>query len=166
MSFDALIMALRQGWAERTGREQALLAGLGVFLIALTLWYGVMSPAMSWRDQAERTHNAAVEDYERLLVDLNRYRALASQSDQPRSSTPLRTLVGTSANENELAITRVQPLDDGGLSVWMDSVQADRVMAWLVMLARDEGVFAQRVSFDREGDGVVRAQLLLRRPGG
>ena len=166
MNFDPLITPIRNAWLERTGREQALLAGLGVFLLALIVWYGVMSPALNWRAEAERTHAAAVSDYERLLTDLDRYRTLAANADQPRSSTPLRTLVGSSANENQLAITRVQPLDDGGLSVWMDSVPADRLTAWLLALAREEGVIADRVSLDREGDGIVRAQLLLRRPGG
>lgn len=166
MNFDTLLTPLRTSWSERTGREQALLAGLGVFVLVLVLWYGVMSPAFAWRDQAERTHNAAVEDYERLLSDLARYRVLAASANTSRSSVPLRSLVGRSANERELAITRVQPLEDGGLSVWMDSTPADKMMAWLLDLSREEGVIADRVSLDREGEGIVRAQLLLRRPGG
>ena len=165
MNFDSLIIPLRNAWLERTGREKALLASLGLFLAVLFVWYAILNPALSWRDEAERTHNAAVSDYESLLVDLARYREQAALASQTRSSAPLRSLVGRSANQHELAISRVQPLEDGGLSVWVDSVSADLLMDWLLTLSREEGVVPVRVSMDREGDGIVRAQLLLRRAG-
>ena len=166
MNFDTLITPLRTAWMERTGREQALLAFLGLFVLVLLIWYAIMTPALNWRAEAERTHNAAMADYERLLVDLDRYRQQAARASQSRSNSPLRSLVGRSANQQELAISRVQPLEDGGLSVWVDSVSAELLMDWLLMLSREEGVVPIRVSMDREGDGVVRGQLLLRRAGG
>ena len=96
-----------------------------------------------------------------------RYRTLAATADQAqRAGAPLRTVIGRTASARGVAISRVQPLDDGRLGVWLDTVEADALMAWLSDLAREEGVRVDRVSLDREGDGVVRAQLLLAGAGG
>jgi len=38
-------------------------------------------------------------------------------------------------------------------------------MAWLADLSREDGVVVERVSLDREGDNIVRAQIVVRRAG-
>ncbi|MGJ3232703.1 MAG: type II secretion system protein GspM [Oceanicaulis sp.] len=166
MTLSEILAPARAAWADRTAREQLLLAGLCGFLCVLLLWFAVLGPALSWRAEAQRVHDAAVEDYETLLDGVARYRALAQESRSTGGGAPLRTLVGASATARNLPISRVQPLDDGGLGVWLDAAPADRLMAWLADLSREEGVIVDRASFDREGDNVVRAQLTLRRAGG
>lgn len=165
MTLREILAPARAAWAERSAREQGLIAGLALILAGLIVWYGVVSPALSWRAEAARAHQAAVEDYETLLAGIARYRTLARDAQTQAGGAPLRTLVGSSATARELPITRVQPLDDGGLAVWLDAAPADRLMAWLADLAREEGVAVERASLDREGDGVVRAQIVLRRAG-
>jgi len=166
MTVNDILAPARAAWAEREAREQLLLAGLAALIAGLALWYGVLNPALSWRAEARRGHDAAVADYETLLSGVARYRALASDARTAGGGTPLRTLVGASATARDLPISRVQPLDEGGLGVWFDAAPADSLMAWLSDLSREEGVVVERASFDREGDSVVRAQITVRRPGG
>ncbi|XBQ16679.1 MAG: type II secretion system protein M [Oceanicaulis sp.] len=161
-----LIKPARAAWAERTAREQILLAGLAALLAGTVIWFAILGPALSWRASSERVYARAAADYETLVSGLDRYRSAASEAQRAGSSAPLRTIVGASANARGLPISRVQPLEDGGLGVWLDAAQADALLSWLVTLSREEGVMVERVSLDREGDGIVRAQLLLRRPGG
>jgi len=165
MTLSEILAPARAAWAEREAREQVLLAGLGALLAVLVLWYGVLSPALSWRGEAQRVHDAAVADYETLLNGVARYRALSADMQTAGGGAPLRTLVGSSATARELPISRVQPLDDGGLGVWFDTAPADRLMAWLADLSREDGVVVERVSLDREGDNIVRAQIIVRRAG-
>lgn len=167
MTLNETLAPVRAAWAERSAREQILLAGLAAFLAGVILWFAVIGPALSWRAEAGRVHAAAVEDYETLLSGVARYRALTREAAESsaQGSAPLRTLVGASASARQLPISRVQPLDDGALGVWLEAAPADRLMAWLADLAREEGVRVERASFDREGDNIVRAQLTLRRAG-
>ncbi|MEQ8405025.1 MAG: type II secretion system protein M [Oceanicaulis sp.] len=166
MTVNEILAPARAAWAERSAREQLLLAGLAGFLAILLIWFAVLSPALSWRAEARRVHDAAVEDYETLLQGVARYRELAEAAQTGSGGAPLRTLVGSTATARELPISRVQPLDDGGLGVWLEAAPADRLMVWLADLAREEGVIVDRASFDREGDNVVRAQITVRRAGG
>ena len=162
MSWTERLAPVRAAWAERTAREQILLAGAGALIAAILAWYAVLAPALAWRAEAERDFVRAAEAFEAMVEGTARYRALAAGEARARSSgAPLRTVIGRTASARGVAISRVQPLDDGRLGVWLDTVEADALMAWLSELAREEGVRVDRVSLDREGDGVVRAQLLL-----
>jgi type II secretory pathway component PulM len=162
MSASERFAPIRAAWAERTAREQILLAGAGALIVLILAWYAVLAPAMSWRAAAERDFVRAAESFEVMVEGTARYRALSAGAAQAQwSGAPLRTVIGRTANARGVAISRVQPLDDGRLGVWLDTVQSDALMAWLAELSADEGVRVDRVSLDREGDGVVRAQLLL-----
>lgn len=165
MTLTERLAPARAAWAGLSGREQASLILLALALGAAAFWFGAVQPALSWRDAARRDYVQAVESYERLLVGLAQHRALAVDVEAPRDTAPLRTLVGRTAGDRGLAVSRVQPLEDGRLGVWLDTVDPDALLAWLVVLAREEGVVADRVSLDREGENQVRAQLLLSRGG-
>lgn len=157
---------LKVAWTERTSREQILVASAGALLAGVLAWYAILSPALGARDQARSAHARAVESFETMVAGVARYRAEIAASDQPQSTTALRTVVGTSAAERELALSRVQPLEDGRLGVWLENASDDALMAWLLALARDEGIRVDQISIDREGDRLVRAQMVLTRGGG
>lgn len=161
-----VLKPVQLAWAGLSLREQALLAGLAAILIGVLGWYGVVQPAQSWRAEAERDFAAALQSYETTLVQLEQYQALAARAERPEAREPLRTLADRVAREHSLAISRIQPLDDGGLGVWLDASDADAVMAWLAALSREHGVMAVRASLDRESASTVRVQVVLRHAGG
>lgn len=166
MSQMTLFAPITKAFQARTTREQLLLAGLGVLVLLTVLWFGLMAPVMSWRAAAEQRYVNAVEGYETLLVQAEQYRVLSELAVTTDDSEPLRTLADRMARERGLSITRVQPLDDGRLGVWMEQADADALMGWLSVLSREHGVSAERVSVDRDGEARVRAQLTLVRAGG
>lgn len=167
MNLETILAPLRQLWARQTAREQALLALCGGLIVLVLVWFLVLSPALSYRNAMRASFEAQLEDHLALVGGIERYRALAAASEaEAGSAAPLRTLVGASAREAGVAITRVQPLEDGQLSVWVDRVQEAELMAFLIGLSEAEGVRVTRMSLDREGDGLVRAQMVLARPGG
>lgn len=166
MSQTTFFTPLFKAFQARTAREQALLAGLAVLVVLTVLWFGVLAPAMSWRADAAQRYANAAEGYETILVQVSEYRALSAQAVSSGDREPLRTLADRTARERGLSISRVQPLDDGRLGVWMEQADADAMMGWLSVLAREHGVSAERVSLDRDGENRVRAQLTLLRAGG
>jgi len=164
MTFSTLLSPLRAAWNERTAREQALLAGLALLVVALATWFFALAPAMGARADARAEFERAVRDHRTFAGELARYRVLAeSLEDRAETGRPLRTLAGEYARRSELAITRVLPDETGRLNVWVENVSDAALFGWLADLAEDEGITAERVTVDREGDGIVRAQVLLAR---
>lgn len=166
MSKSAIFTPIRIAFLARTPREQALLAGLAVLLVLTVLWFGVLAPALNWRSEAVRRYANAAEGYETILVQAAQYRALSEGAVNVADQEPLRTLADRTARERGLSISRVQPLEDGRLGVWLEQADADAMMGWLNTLSLEHGVSAVRVSVDRESDARVRAQLTLSRAGG
>ena len=166
MSQTTVFTPIRKAFQARTAREQALLAGLAVLVVLTVLWFGLLAPVMSWRAAAEQRYVNAAEGYETVLAQAAEYRALSAQAVTIGDREPLRTLADRMARERGLSISRVQPLDDGRLGVWIEQADADALMGWLSVLAREHGVSAERVSLDRDGETRVRAQLTLVRAGG
>lgn len=156
---------LKAAWAERTPREQMLVAGVGALLVGVVAWYAILSPALSWRAEARASHAIAVGHYETMVSGVARYREQLAAADQTQGDTALRTIVGTTASARQLAISRVQPLEDGRLGVWMDGVSDQALMTWLLALLREEGIRVDQISIDREGDQRVRTQMVLVRGG-
>ncbi len=169
MTREELLAQPRRLWIERTPREQGLIAAAAVLLAGLIVWQGVLAPAAAYRDAERARYEAAVEAHRELVSGIVLHRRLAARAEDgggTAPSRPLRTVVGRSAEDSGLAITRVRPDETGRLTVWMDNVRGDRLVEWLAELAREENIAVSRLTLDAEGDGRVRAQILLARGAG
>ncbi|GGE42809.1 hypothetical protein GCM10011367_16910 [Marinicauda pacifica] len=166
MKMDMPITALRGLWTRQTPREQVLLAVCAGLILAALVWFALVSPALSYRNAMRAGFEAQVEDHMAVIAGIERYRGLqTANATQQGQDQPLRTLVANRAREAGITITRVQPLENGQLSVWAEQAPEAQLMALLVALADRDNVHASRVSLDREASGLVRAQLVLGRGG-
>jgi general secretion pathway protein M len=165
---NALLASLRSQWAERSPREQWLLAVLALIIAGLGSWYLVAAPLIDFRHSARTAYVDSVERYRSLSVGVARYQALLANADAAAGddSRPLRTIVAERAAAMELPLSRMVPDEDGRLNVWTESTSAERLMAWLTDLDRQSGIVAIRANIEREGDGLARAQIVLERGPG
>ncbi|PWE17109.1 hypothetical protein DDZ18_10445 [Marinicauda salina] len=166
MTLESLLALLRQTWAQRTAREQILIAAAAALFALTAVWSFMLAPALAHRDAMRASYEAQLEDHLQLVAGIERYRALRGAGDaEPQSAASLRTLVGSKARETGVPITRIQPLENGQVSVWTDPVAEGDLMGLLLDLARSDNVRVTRLSLDREGDGRVRSQVVLARAG-
>lgn len=166
MNFTSILSPIRQLWMRQSSREQALLVSCGGLIVIVLIWFAVLSPALSWRNAMRASFEAQVEDHLELVAGIERYRALAAAGESSAKATaPLRTIAANRAREAEVAITRVQPLEDGQLGVWADRTGEAQLMALLLALAEEDGVRVTRMSLEREEAGLVRVQMVLSRSG-
>lgn len=165
MKMDMPITFVRGLWARQTPREQVLLAACAGLIVAALVWFALVSPALSYRNAMRAGFEAQVEDHMAVIAGIERYRGLQTANATQGQDQPLRTLVANRAREAGITITRVQPLDNGQLSVWAEQAPEAQLMTLLVALADRDNVYASRVSLDREASGLVRAQLVLGRGG-
>lgn len=161
----ALMQTLATAWAERSAREQLLLAVLGGILLILGGWYLVAKPVFEFRNEARSAYVESVERYRELSVGIARYQALSADlmSGETSDNRPLRTLVAEQAAMMELPLSRMVPDENGRLNVWTENANAQTLMDWLAELERQHGIVAVRANIDREGEGLARAQIVLER---
>lgn len=85
-----------------------------------------------------------------------------------RNKSPLSTqksllpLVTASAKQMQVKLNRLQPEQDGSVSVTLQSQSFDRALAWIVDLESNQGLLIDRISVDRTVNvGLVNIQLRI-----
>lgn len=156
-------------WQERTPREQWLIGLAGAILIAVLAYQAVYAPLLRYRESAERSYQAAFELFEEVSAGAEEaafLRQLGEQAGAAEGQT-VRTIAGAGARQLGVAITRLQPADRDGLTLWIDSVESRMLYAWLTEMHRDSGIIIEKAFIRRNEDApTLRVQVTLRQGGG
>ena len=146
-------------WETRSVRERRLLGGLAALILALGLWYGLVSPIRAAERRAVEEHARAVERLATVTAATRQIAALQTA----RGSTngrPLAAVVVQSALAAGVPISR-QGAEGGGLAVGVDRADAGGFFRWLAVLGRDHGVSVGALEMSRNPDGTLRARVVL-----
>lgn len=152
-------------WMERVEREKWLLGGAGGLLALLMLWQFFYQPIVDYHHDAERSYAGAQGRLEDMQIAAAQVAALQGQSTgsgERDASQSTRSLAMASARAKGLAVTRLQPGEDGSLTLWIDDADAKLVYDWIVTMQEDYGVSVQKASLStNDGTATIRAQLQL-----
>jgi len=147
-------------WLERSRREQTALLALGLVVLALAVFQFAVKPLVDYRTAAKADYESAVELLSQVEADARDILALKAGAAL-RSDVPARTVVSVVASEQALTITRVQPLENGDLDVWLDDVASVALFKWATTLYERHGIAVVRASVQKNDGGTVRAQITL-----
>ena len=163
-----MIDHVRNWFAARSSREQAILLAGGALLAILLLWALVWHPIAQGRAELSQR----VSDQEQLLswmrdasegARLGRAKTMMATDG---ASVSLLTLVDESLRAHDLgdAVRRVEPEGDSIVRLWLDGARFDDLMTWLTTLDRGYGTTVQELSAQvTDTRGVVNVTLTLRR---
>jgi type II secretory pathway component PulM len=158
-----MIALVRDRMAALSASERVLIAialALGVVLVGTTLALGPLRIA----------HAEARLDYEdaaRLLDEVRTGVALAATRRGDASSAgDARGVVTGTAMSRGLAISRMSPVDRGGLSVRLERADPTVLYAWLATLESEHAITVRRATVRRAGEGAgegsrVEAEIVL-----
>lgn len=138
---------LQDLWASRTHREQIMLAGLGLLIVMVVVWYGVIQPVRYWQDSAAFERQAAEARLLRVTRQIEHARAYAKNGSNARS---------TLEQAARLAGVQVQISTQGtGLSFELDRIPSESGRAFLVHLERAK-LSPKALRIDAYEDGTLR----------
>lgn len=158
---------MKRFWLERTERERIMLMIMGAALGLFALYQLVYAPLAAYNERAERNYAAARVLYDEIEAGAReaamlRASAAASGRDAPRQTGSVRAAVSATAQEAGLQITRMQPIEERALNLWIDEAEVTALYRWIITLREDYGITVDKASIrTNEGTGTVRAQLLL-----
>ncbi len=147
-------------WAERTSREQAAIGASAVAVLLFVLFELGFKPLVNYRRDAQADYDGALALITQIESDAHQIQALQA-SRTPRSAVPARTAVSMVAGEQGLSLTRLQPLENGDLDIWLEDVASPALFKWLGALSEHHGIAVMRAAIQRNENGTVRAQITL-----
>jgi len=150
---------MKQWWDDRQPRERTLILCLGAVLAVFALYQFGLKPLLSYRTAAIATYEDAAALLSEVEAASREIQALRSTSVLKSDAIP-RTVIGATASELGLPITRLQPHENGGLDVWLDDVPSTALFKWVAVLYERHGIAVVRASIQKNDDGAtVRAQI-------
>lgn len=155
---------LKAFWSERAPREKAVLALLGVIVLAAVLYLLLIEPAARGIRQLERGLPQARLQSAQLDALLADVKALKSRPQVATvSPTEARGALDKSLAAAGMKAARVVPLSDGDLQLTFANVPYAAWSVWLAGIERELGARAISVNANSNGTpGHVDVELALR----
>ncbi|OAN57250.1 type II secretion system protein GspM [Sphingomonas sp. TDK1] len=131
-------------WQGRSARERMMLAGLGLFLGAMVLIYGVVKPIQGARAAAL----ADIRTYETLNARIRAAGSLSSAKPQRRTGAP-EAIATQSAGAFGVALTTA-PIP-GGVRATVADASYESLVHWLADVTTTSDLRVRRVTLQRLG---------------
>jgi general secretion pathway protein M len=151
-------------WNQRAPREKAVLAALGVVVLAAVLYLALIEPAVTGIKRLERglpqTRSQAAQ-LDALLGEVKTLKARPQVATV--SPAEARGAIDKSLAAAGLKAARIVPLSDGDLQITMANVPFASWAVWLAGIERELGARAISVNANSTGTpGNVDVELALR----
>ena len=150
-------------WQTFTGREKLLVFGAGALLLVTIVYFMVVRPLVSYHRESERTYSNAYAQLQAVRSYASQLQHLGSDVDKSNASKQpinLRVAVSSAARASGVAISRLQPSEDGTLTIWAEQIQSPQLFLWLDTLSKTNKVGPQNVLIQKTSvPGTLRVQL-------
>jgi len=151
-------------------RQQRLLIVLAVVVTGALFYVSIWEPLIEAREarRAEVAHHQTTLNLlEEARSDIQALQNQASRTSVDPNQSLLR-LADESARAAGLAgaLTRIEPVNENQVNVWLEGAAFDEVMSWLSSLSMGSGIQVEQMSATRQVDGSevdVRVSLLIER---
>lgn len=147
---------MKQWWEDRSTRERTLVLGVGGLAVVFSLFQFLLLPLVHYRASARDQYEAALATLQDVESGARLVRGLRTTGDRPEGG--VRTVVAATATELGLAITRLQPVGDNQLDVWLDAAASPLLYSWVTRL-QDRGILVARAVIQKNDGTTVSAQM-------
>ena len=157
-----------RAWLEsRTPRDRFVLLAGGALLLLMLAWGLVWAPLADARSGLAKQVATAKADLAWMRgasAEVQRLRTTSGVSALDRAGKSLLALADTTARDAGLgtALTRIEPVNETRVNVWLERAHFDTVASWLESLSRTYAVGVDELSADRvEGVGLANVRVTL-----
>lgn len=147
-------------WSSLSLREKGLIGIAAALLAALLVTFAIVRPILAFRDSGV----AAFEQSSRTFRLVQQAVQSPTDADAP-SGTALRSVLTNTARQSGVVVNRVAP-EGQSIDLSLNNTTADKIYAWLDLLAREHDVFVQEGQIRPTGDGTTVAARFRMAKGG
>ncbi len=158
-------MTIVEWWKNREPRERLLVQIAAALSAVIILYQGIWSPSNTFKSKAFDRHSAALSEQAEIRQGLRRLESAAPGTiSQP--SGPVQSIVVDTSDVFGLSISRIQPDENGNLTLWLEQVDPRSFFAWLTDMENNHGVIVEKASVRREqGTSSISANVFVRGRG-
>ncbi len=150
-------------WQTLTVRERTLVSAAVTLLVVTLVYFLAIRPLGAYQAESERSYSAALDQFQAVRSYANQLQATnreAGDTAVPQRPENLRTAVSNAARRSGVIISRLQPSEDGSLTIWAEKIQSPQLFLWLDTLSKAYAVGPSNVLIQKTSiPGDLRVQL-------
>ena len=158
--FSVISAGIKEYWLKLSGRDRRAVLILSAAAVVLFLYFGVISPLVSWHNKMQIAVNNAHADFvfvKQNIADIKRAESLKSMA---KSKDPVTT-ISTSGRRAGIVFSRVQP-GSGGISVWINEINYQQLLGWLLQVNSSTGLSVKQIRLENTSEsGIVKTFMQL-----
>ena len=159
--------SLSHFWEQRQQREKQYLLTSGVFLIAMLIYVIAIDPALTGRDELQkslpRLHQDAAE-MQAMAQQLASLPVLDSQRTEISKENIDDALARNGLKPGGKGVTSTLSVTDGVVRLQLFGVSMVEVQTWLIEMQKTTSLYAEEAKITRVDGGLVNVVLMLRQP--
>ena len=147
-------------YAEKSPTDRKVLTVIVLVCLGSIIYLAMWKPLLEYRDKQGFRYERAQSLMDWVSLNKSALQASAQSKSQSPQQKSLIPLVTSGANLRQLKLNRLQPEQDGSVSISLQSQSFDQALRWMVDLETNNRLLIDRVSVDRtENVGLVNVQL-------
>jgi type II secretory pathway component PulM len=149
-------------YAEKNATDRKVILAIVSLCLISTIYLAAWKPLLEYREAQTLRYERAQSLVDWITLNDNALQASSQNKSQSRQQKSLIPLVTASANQMQLKLNRLQPEQDGSVSISLQNQSFDQALRWIVDLETNSRLLIDRISIDRtENVGLVNVQLRI-----
>ena len=147
-------------YAEKSPTDQKVITAVVLLCLGSLIYLAMWKPLLEYRDSQALRYERAQSLLDWISLNKKALQASGQSKGQAPQQKSLIPLVTAGANLRQLKLNRLQPEQDGSVSISLQSQSFDQSLRWMVDLETNNHLLIDRISVDRtENVGLVNIQL-------
>jgi len=147
-------------YAEKSATDQKVIITIVLLGLGSMVYLAMWKPLLEYRDSQALRYERAQSLIDWVSLNKSALQASGQNKGTLPQQKSLIPLVTAGANLRQLKLNRLQPEQDGGVSISLQSQSFDQSLRWMVDLETNNRFLIDRISVDRtENVGLVNIQL-------
>lgn len=148
-------------WKERSGREQVLLAIMGLLVAVLTLWFAVVRPLDGWVRDGRETYRQALADRAALDRSIAEIRTIRAHPVAPLPK-PLTQGLRDVALQAGFSDVQSEPGANGAVRLSIAAVRSEAFFPWLRTVVQRHGLIVESMNALPNSDRTLSVVVTVR----
>ena len=147
-------------YAEKSPTDQKVIIAIVLLCLGSIVYLAMWKPLLEYRNSQALRYERAQSLIDWVSLTKSALQASGQNQGAGPQQKSLIPLVTAGANLRQLKLNRLQPEQDGSVSISLQSQSFDQSLRWMVDLETNNRLLIDRISVDRtENVGLVNIQL-------
>ena len=158
----ALFNSLASRYESLSNRDQLALKCLATFAAVMIVIYWLIIPVATYSTKAQLRYQDTSDTLSWMQQNASVFKTLSQVRTQRTEGESLLGIANKTSKSYGLSFKRYQPVDENGLTLWLENISFNSLMMWLERLEKKHGVVVTDIVVDgsKQSD-IVNVRIFL-----